>query len=69
MRVGVLRELCCLTVLEVLNPASFISALAKLFLIRKIKYDFFKTDFISAQNEPCISSTQNHCSKNKTNKT
>ena len=32
-----------LTLLEVLNPASFISAFTETFVIRKIKYDFFKT--------------------------
>jgi len=32
-----------LTLLEVLNPASFISALAEPFGIGKIKYDSFKT--------------------------
>jgi len=30
-----------LILLEVLNPASFIGALAKPFVIGKIKYDFF----------------------------
>ena len=32
-----------LTVLEVLNPASFISAFTEPFVIGTIKYDFFKT--------------------------
>jgi len=32
-----------LTLLEVLNPASFIGALAAPFAIGKIKFDFFKT--------------------------
>jgi len=32
-----------LTLLEVLNPASFISALADPFIFGQIKYDFFKT--------------------------
>ena len=33
------------------------------FVIGKIKYDVLKTGiyFTSAQNEPCISCTQNHC--------
>ena len=35
-----------LTLLEVLNPASFISAFTEPFVIGKIKYDFFKTYFI-----------------------
>ena len=41
-----------LTLLEVLNPASFISAFTEPVVIGKIKYDFFKTGiyFISAQN-------------------
>ena len=32
-----------LTVLEVLNPVSFISTFTEPFVIEKIKYDFFKT--------------------------
>ena len=32
-----------LTLLEVLNPASFISAFIEPFVIGKIAYDFFKT--------------------------
>jgi hypothetical protein len=32
-----------LTLMEVLNPASFISACTEPFVIGKIKYDFFKT--------------------------
>ena len=35
-----------LTLLEVLNPASFISAFTEPFVIGKIKYDFFKTYFL-----------------------
>ena len=53
-----------LTLLEVLNPESFISAFTEPFIIGKIKYNFFKNIgmyFISAQNEQCISCTQNHC--------
>ena len=35
-----------LTLLEVLNPASFISAFTEPFVIGKIKYDFFKSYFL-----------------------
>jgi hypothetical protein len=58
-----------LTLLEVLNPTSFICAFTEPFLTGKIKYDFFQIQnigiyFTGAQNEPCINITvfkeQNH---------
>ena len=56
-----------LTLLEVLNPASFISAFTEPFVMVIGIFFFFFLNigiyFISAQNEPCISCTQNSCVK------